>query len=352
MMGKDPQDPLHADISKQYFSTYHWHPTPDGFSGFFAPGRQEIGYEMESFPSARAISLMQALDVRYLVVHFDQLPPSSHIQRSDLDQVAGLKSLQDFDSATVYRVAPSFYNAAQLNKQLYLPKPAQAGAPYVAYLILSNSIGWPFAVKPTDKLDLTARWSDGRAENIVEPLPLVTSTASVIPIHLQAPVQPGKFSLRLEARNGALGNFDLGGEVEVGPEPAREVVIPARAEMIEPVDAQLYETYPRGATVFVQVMWEPFGRIDAYYSVSVRLVDAQGKKVLNVDREPRVRTFDWRPDEFTADPFELHLPEDLTPGKYRIELLMYQAETDTSVLLLDQNLNPQERMTLGQFQVR
>jgi len=66
MMASDPAAPL--DLTTQYLSTYHWQATPDGYSGFNPSRRGEIAYEMQAFPGERAIRLLQALDVRYVVL--------------------------------------------------------------------------------------------------------------------------------------------------------------------------------------------------------------------------------------------------------------------------------------------
>src|SRR5712692_1840872 len=136
---------------------------------------------MQFFPNARAISLMQALDVRYLVVHLDELAQTENsFEKSWLDRVTGLKLEQDFGAVRVYGVAPPTFSAAQLDKRVYLPQPAQAGAAYTAYLILVNTTGTPFAVKPTDKINFLARWGDARKEQVSTPLRLVTSEASIV----------------------------------------------------------------------------------------------------------------------------------------------------------------------------
>ncbi len=63
-------------LDYQYLSTYHWHTTPDGYSGFFPPKHGQVLYEMERFPSERSLSLLQALGVDLVVVHSDRYPAS------------------------------------------------------------------------------------------------------------------------------------------------------------------------------------------------------------------------------------------------------------------------------------
>ncbi len=347
MMGQDPKNPRQADISTQYYSTYHWQKTPDGFSGFFAPRRGDLAYEIDSLPSARAVSLLQALDVDYLVLHRDRLAQDSPL-RAGLDGAPGLERIGDWGDATVYRVAPRTGFPAEIKSQLYLPQPAQAGGAYRAFLILANPSSVPFAVRPTDKLELTARWSDGRTEDLAVPLPLVTSSASVVPISLTAPAKPGSYSVTIVNRNNLLDRMAMQGQVVVGSDGTRETVIPATVELQQPLAGQ----YDAGATVTVRVIWRALNKIGAYYSVSVRIVDSEGNKLSAIDREPRGKTFLWRPEEAVEDEFDLVLPPETRPGKYRVELLMYEVESGGEVLLLDQKFIPHASILLGEFEVR
>ncbi len=84
----------------------------------------------------------------------------------------------------------------------------------------------------------------------------------------------------------------------------------------------------------------------------MRLVDDQGNKVLNVDREPVQQTLLWIPDTIVKDTFTLELPPSLKPGKYRVEVLMYDANADTSALLLDEAFHPIERAPVGEIEIK
>jgi hypothetical protein len=84
----------------------------------------------------------------------------------------------------------------------------------------------------------------------------------------------------------------------------------------------------------------------------VPLIPARGEKILAHDREPAGRTFLWRPGIAMPDSFVFALPNDLTPGEYAIQVLMYQAEQGIEALLLDENYQPHEIITLGKFGVK
>ncbi|TAH54280.1 MAG: hypothetical protein EYC68_00700 [Chloroflexota bacterium] len=338
MMGPNENNEL--DISTQYFTTYHWQKTPDGYSGFIPPRRGEIAYEMQSFPSPRSIALLRALDVDYVIV-----PAGS--DDGAIRYPAQLELAKKFESADVYHVEKRQL-APNLEKSLYVPSSVAAGAPFDAYLILVNRADFPYAVKPTDFVRAEARWSENRIESLEFPIPLVTSSVSVVPIRLTAPARVGEHALQIQTLDSLIGAMQVDATVNVGNELAREVVLPASVKLSQP----LADTVARGDNFAVNLLWLPFNKVNAYYSASVRLVNQQGDKIVNVDREPVVQTFLWRPEEAVADTFDLEIPRDIPSGKYRVEVLMYQANSEESALLLDENFAPQQSIVLGEIEVK
>jgi len=345
MLGPNAEGEL--DISRQYFSTYHWHTTPDGYSGFVPPRRGEIAYEMETFPSPRALALLRALNVQYVL---DHTPVAQCYPFAEPTAFFKLTALTEFKNPCVYEISQTAAMLPTLDKQLYVPSNVAAGAPFTAYLILVNrdADGKAYATMPTDQARAEITWDDARGETITFPLPLVTSSASVVPLTLTAPERAGEFTLRLQTRDPLLGATDIATTVQVGAELAHETVLPASVTLREPLITRV----PRADIIPVALTWLPYNKINAYYSASVRLVDANGVKVTNTDRQPATPTMLWRPDVAVNDDFALMVPGDIPPGKYRVELLMYQAETDTDALLLDENFTPQRVIELGEVEIK
>ncbi len=343
MMGPDPQGEL--DITTQYLTAYHWHATPDGYSGFVPPRRGEIAYEMQSFPSPRAISLLRALGVRYVVEHNAAQPCREFAGPAGANTPAVLDPIDD---ACIYEIPLEGRRPPDLETSLYVPSSVAAGAPFTAYLILVNHADDPFAVRPTDRAQVQAEWSDGRIEMLSFPLPLVTSRVSIVPVSMTAPSRAGDYQVSLQALDPLIGMVDTTTAVRVGTEPAREVVIPASVELGQP----LPQTAARGATLPVHLRWLALNKINAYYSASLRLVNQTGDKVANLDRQPVPPTLLWRPEEAVEDVFELPIPSDTAPGRYGVQLLMYQADTGEDVLLLNAWEKPQAVVALGEVEVR
>ncbi len=335
------------DLSPQYFSTYHWQNTPDGYSGFNPGKRGEIAYEMQAFPNERSLALLKALGAQFVVVHTKQMPDWD-TRREALNRTIGIQLEKQIGDDWIFRVV-SLPQTKSLTSQLYLPNPAAPNQAHLIYLIVRNKGNQIFAVKPTTQLRMFANWSNGAREQVNANMPLVTSSVSIIPIRVTTPTQPGNYQLRLQVFGEGFGPWELNGDVlVVAGEPARQAIIPARVSLTSPLKPQ----YAPGESLAFDLTWLPLNKIDAYYSASVRLVNARGEKILAQDREPAGRTFLWRPGIAVPDSFAFTLPNALAPGEYAIQVLMYQADQGIDAFLLDENYTPQETITLGKFTVK
>ncbi len=335
-MMAQPDKPL--DLTTQYLTTYHWHATPDGYSGFNPSARGDIAYAMRSAPSEQSIRLLQALDVRYLIVHGRVLAPS-----------AELSLVQQFGSDSIYRVAAYAQDNSTLTASIYLPQPAPSGQKYLAYLVVRNRGTSSFVVKPTAVLRVDARWSNGTRQQTTAALPMFTFGASVVPVQLTTPARGGTYHLDMSVAGEATDIWNLSGNVSViDGEPSHQVVLPAQVAL----NSLLKSSYAPGDIVNIALVWSPLNKINAYYSASVRVVNAQGTKVVNDDHEPAQQTMLWIPDVPVQDHFALALPRDLAAGEYSVQLLMYQADQGIDALLLDENYTPQDTITLGRFEVK
>jgi hypothetical protein len=346
MIASDPTKPL--DLTTQYLSTYHWHPSPDGYSGFIPPRRGEIAYEMQSFPSDRSISLLQALDVRYLVVHKDPMVAPRAL-------ASELQLHDQFSNEQVYSVVPRAQDASALFTLLYVPQPAAPDRNFVAYVIVENRSARSFAIKPTTTFSVQAMWNGQTALQTSARLPLVTSGVttesgiSIMPVELLAPSSLGDYRLELKIRSDVTGEWDMSSSVAVRDEELpRQVVLPVRVTLARPLNS----LYMSGEQITVALAWVPLSKVDAYYSASVRVVDAQGRKIVAVDRQPFETTLLWAPDAPVPDQFTLTLPPDLAAGEYSVQVLMYQADQGINALLLDDRYVPQQSIILGEFAVK
>jgi len=346
-------------LEYQYFSIFHWHTTPDGYSGFIPPKHGQVVYEMERFPSERSVSLLQALGVAYVVIHTDRYPAGRWQEmQAGLRQVGDLALVQLLGTDRVYQVRANSTAPGSLSVDAYLPLQAAAAQPYTAYLIATNHGSRSHAILPTRRLLLTAVW-EAPGASVSEPLtadvPLVTSPdggAAVIPLTLTAPSAQGAYRLSLAAQAGPLGPFSVKGDVMVGDSRAAS---PAPF----PVPAQLAAwvvppTVQAGGTLGVELTWRALGKIDAYYSFYVKLLDDAGHSIAGWDGQPMggaAPTLLWVPGTTIADQVMLDVPPGTPPGDYALEVGMYRAEDLARAMTLDVTGIPLDRVTLGTVRV-
>jgi hypothetical protein len=351
-------------LDYQYLSTYHWHTTPDGYSGFIPPKHGQIVYEMERFPAERSISLLQALEVGQVVVHTERYAASrwAEMQRA-LAETGDLTPLKTFGMDQVYAVQVRAFDARDLKVAGYFPRRAVAGQPYTAYLIAVNYGARSYAIQPTDVIEPTAVWHSAERrekEEITGDAPLVTSPtggASVIPLSLTAPTTPGTYQVTIGEPDGPLGKWLVEGTVAVvdqtpdlaGSAGGTEFPVPARLEGWD-----MPSTVRPGDPLPVSLTWRVLGKIDAYYSIYVKLLDAEGNVIASWDGQPRdgeAPTLLWVPGETIEDVVTLTVPADAQVGEYVVESGMYRAGDLALCLTLDDKGMPLDRIALGRVRV-
>jgi hypothetical protein len=352
-------------LDYQYFSTYHWQTTPDGYSGFIPPKHGQIVYEMERFPSERSVSLLQALGVEQVILHADRYSASRWAEmRTELAEFEDLVAGESFGPTRVYGVRPRTFDADTLAVQGHLPLWVAAGEPYTAYVIVLNGGPRSYAVQPTELIRPDIIWETAGGIPLIQDrteveadIPLVTSPeggAAVIPLRLTAPPTPGSYRLTLGEQRGPLGAWTLDGMVEVG-----EHALPEGDAGAFPIPAQLSEwrvpdRIRPGDPLPVDLTWRALGKIDAYYSQYVKLLDAAGHQVAGWDGQPRegqAPTLLWEPGEKIEDRIVLMVPSDTPPGDYTVQVGMYRAADLAQALTLDLDGQPTEQIVLGTVHV-
>ena len=335
-------------LDYQYLSAYHWHTTPDGYSGFIPPKHGQIVYEMERFPSERAVSLLQALGVRRVVIHTERFPaPHWQEMQEAITGSTELVLVETFGADRVYEVTPRAVDGDELEVSVYFPPIAAAGQPYSAHVIALNNGVRSYAIQPTDVSEPTVAWQ-GEKSSVTADLPLVTSPqggAAVIPLPMMAPATPGSYEVTVREVNGPLGTWSSAGKVAVGEEGDSAFPVPIRLEAWEVAEAAR-----PGDSLPVALRWRALGKIDAYYSVYVKLLDAGGNAVAGWDGQPRngeAPTLLWVPGEVVEDLVTLEVPGDLPAGEYAVEVGMYRAEDLARCLTLDHDGTPVGQVVLG-----
>jgi hypothetical protein len=109
-----------------------------------------------------------------------------------------------------------------------------------------------------------------------------------------------------------------------------------------------------GQPLSIDLTWRALGKIDAYYSVYVKLLDAAGNAVAGWDGQPRngeAPTLLWVPGETIDDQVTLIVPLETPPGDYTVEVGMYRADDLARALTLNAQGALLDRVVLGTVRV-
>ncbi len=90
----------------------------------------------------------------------------------------------------------------------------------------------------------------------------------------------------------------------------------------------------RGETLALALFWQVNRSIPANYTVFVHLIDAQGNKLAQRDMPPldgSRPSSSWQPGELIRDDQDLPIPAETPPGRYRLVVGMYDAQTLVSI---------------------
>jgi hypothetical protein len=75
-----------------YFSTFHWHPLANGYSGFSPPAYGELLQRMKEFPDDPSLATIRDRGVDYIIVHGALYSPGEYRQLIEaMDQRADLR---------------------------------------------------------------------------------------------------------------------------------------------------------------------------------------------------------------------------------------------------------------------
>jgi mannosyltransferase len=115
-------------------------------------------------------------------------------------------------------------------------------------------------------------------------------------------------------------------------EAALQTLRPTSVQTSLPLQIASVRTLPTvhaGDILPVIIRWQPAGPLPEDYQASVRLLDANGNRVRQLDRRPldgRVPTSQWKPGEVVEDRYGLLVPEVAAEGQYSIEVILYRLD--------------------------
>lgn len=197
-----------------YYSTYHWQKIVNGMSGYYPLFYRRVLAEMLSFPSARSLSFLRALGVKYLLMHWDYYPGrQGEIVRGYLEKFQDLKLAKDYPPNISLYVLEDMdtVSVSRLERKAYLPEKVAPGSRFHASLGLVNPHDRPFINTDEDRRHLELTWKDASghmvmSEKIYYYLPFYIHPGEEVVAAFQsrAPAQEGEYELSITAVDGPL----------------------------------------------------------------------------------------------------------------------------------------------------
>ncbi|MCP4167772.1 MAG: hypothetical protein GY759_18030 [Chloroflexi bacterium] len=263
----------------QYYSIYHWRPTPTGYSGFVPPGHESLIDLLNHFPDPAVQPLFQALDVRFVLIHrpyFDDATWQG--LRQQLAANPDLAEVWADESILVVKIGASQDPAVINSGQLFLPPSVPPDETY--NLLLTLDLAPTGRVLPPGNLARgSIEWlQNGRVQHrrtFVTALPFLVEQRTALLLPTTAPAIAGDYDIVVRVTE----------PVEVEASSLVSVADRAPALQALPLSLQDIQLTCDAGTVTVQLRWSALGWTDTPQTVFLHLLDANGDKIAQIDVE-------------------------------------------------------------------
>jgi hypothetical protein len=378
-----------------YWSTLHWKPLVQGYSGFAPPSLEIIQNtfigdmkrpdgsvaETVSFVTKDNVGVMQDLGVRYIVLHqFRYKRGDWPIVVRYLEETGVVERAGEFGEATIYRLQPREGQAAlqRANLAIFAPTLATPGQFWEPTVVARNATNGLSVLSFKGRLRLTTTWRDesGREvrrdttplnlPNLLPPGDLYCSVrlCPAASGDNAPPPEPGQEAVRLfPDRPGRYTvEFALVGDTTTTQTLAVEVTASARdpepdGPPIAFVSATAFgDSFAPGTTVGLSLEWLVRRQPTENLTLFAQLIGPDGKVWGQYDAPAGWTSHyssAWQPGEQIVLPWYIPLKPDAPPGQYRLIVGMYR-RTPTGIV--DVNLRYPDgdlpRYTVGEVTVR
>jgi hypothetical protein len=355
-----------------YWSTLHWKPLVQGYSGFAPPSLEIIQNtfigdmkrpngtvaEHVSFVTKDNIGVMQDLGVRYIVLHqFRYKREDWPIVLSYLEETGVVERAGQFGETMVYRLQPREGQAElqRANLAIFAPTVATPGQFWEPTVVARNGTNGLSVLSFRRQLELVTTWRDGSGRqvrrdthrlNLPDLLPPGDLYCSVrlcpaasgdnappaAPGEEQVrlyPEQPGRYTVEFALVGDSTTTQTLEVEVsESAPAPAPD------GPPIAFVSATAAgDSFAPGATVGLNLEWSVRSQPSEDLTLFAQLIGPDNKVWGQYDAPAGWTshyTATWQPGEKIVLPWYILLKPDAPPGQYRLLVGMYR-RTPTGV---------------------
>lgn len=308
-------------LAAQYASIYHWQITPAGYSGFTPPRHVELLQLLNRFPQQEALSLLQALNTRYIIWHTD-LWPSSQIGATEAELTRLGLAMQHFGADRLIMLPASQNTGALPATRFHIPSMARAGANMRLDVVFTASS--PVALPPKTPLGrISVEWRERdaqgqisvhpvlRQETLFQP-PFYIAEWGLAPVHIPTPPAPGEYELTITA--------PLGDSVKTAVQLVEDIAPPEVTAL--PIQLVAASLSCGDAGVQLTAQMQTVGWYDEAFSLSAHVLNDSGAIIAQSDVEfPAYRP---RKNLLEITGYEFPFLTNLSPGTRTINLYGYQ----------------------------
>lgn len=339
--------PAQADYTtrealSQYYSIYHRKDLVNGYSGYLPYFYRRIYTEMQSFPSPRSVDLLMALDIDFVVWHWDWVDEKDEMAYNNLlAAVPGLALERKSGDESLYRIEKrGTASPEELRLTLAAPLDVPANEGFNLALMVTNAGNGPLAMACEDSQPCTLRFTDKAGNTVYEekthfriPLFLAAGEQTSIPVKASSCPSEGDYDIELllggdfigdqrltrgitvRAGSDLVGSAVLGGWLRGAGEDAGIRTISAGGTL-----PLLPEVYNNGAALW-RSRWEEeeVGSGIPYGLVYINALWLQhGEAVW--EEQAALLPCDISPGQLSGAPILLRAPP--APGRYQLSLIL------------------------------
>lgn len=207
-----------------YLSTYHWKKTVNGYSGYLPFFYKRIMSEMQGFPSARTVELLSALDIDYVIWHWNWVDEDDKgTMHSRLDSAAGLELYREFDGISVYKVEDRIgAGVDDLQVSLLAPRSTLENTPLNAGIMVRNGSADTFISVEERQQQCIITFMDEKGATVQEcrssypaPFFLAAGESTVLPVRVDSSLPAGDYTMALMTAEGVLAPLELYANIQV-----------------------------------------------------------------------------------------------------------------------------------------
>jgi len=331
------------------YSTLHWKPIVNGYSGFLPPVFHKIGDMVKGFPKKNTLNFLAFLGVDTVIVHKDKLSEKDFQEiYQQAEKQTGIKDIKDFGDSILYRIEPHIQKTDLINIKPEVNKYA-ADKNVVLYFKLSPLNGdiWiNECFGKREKFELLWEKDGFVLKNrgyIYLPLFIFSEEPEGFNLSIKTPAEKGKYKVKLRFSDRdiyCINDIELIDACETSLYPdglkAEYKLISVEDEGNRKLKLTV-KTTNTGPSVWLSKTPDVKGEV----SLGIRWYDEEGNEILNLaDRV--YMPCDLPPGESYV--FETVISKPDKPGFYKLnagmvsELVIWFEQIGSEPLIIEQNV--------------